>query len=397
MDPDDEFTKTKALLGQYFDKDKCHRYEMEGIIAAGLSGIAWLVRYTGEGRPRANDSRIVLKIGLKAARKIEQDADEDENATIETRVGSIAHEGKMLEILRYARHIVKPISPENDPLRRRFKRLRPLHMQLGEWLYMEYLEKFVRIPLRVDEIKRVTSYGSGTLGRFIARATNDTIVPHPLPNRLLWHIFLCLARMGCAFIWPPASGGTEFPSPDMSQQAWINLDLHAGNGMLIVEPSSLIHTAANNSRAILINNPQEAAAEMVYQAGLLMYGIIIEHPRPQAAAADPRSLDNTAFGTIQLFPNQDPLQTIQTCAVRLVPDNRGRSPFPTLEDELVILVCRCMARNMLERPTLAESMQGLIMVNRRGQPYNTRLNAARASRESDENISLIVQRLIFDA
>ncbi|KAI0155006.1 hypothetical protein GGR57DRAFT_502192 [Xylariaceae sp. FL1272] len=283
-DPDDEFAETKVLLGSYFDEDKAGRYEMEGIIATGASGIAWLVRYTGKGRPRANDNRIVLKIGRIAANKMERGADEDGNAVIDDRVGSIVHEGRMLELLRFARHIVKGIFPENDPLGLKVRDLRPLHMQWGEWLYMEYLEN-------------------------------------------------------------------------------------------------------------LINSPQEAAAEMVYQAGLLMYGIIIEHRRPQAEAVDPRSRYAT-FGTIQVGSNE---HQIQTCATRLLSDDYGRSRYLTLEDDLIILVCHCMARNMRERPTLAELMQRLNTASRRGEPYYTRLDPAWASRESDENVSRIVQRLIFNA
>lgn len=73
-----------------------------------------------------------------------------------------------LQILKYAKHIVKYVVIPKDPFRRVRAPLRP--HRLDDWIFLEWMQ-------------------NGTLGTFLERVSEANVTT--LPNRLLWRLFFC--------------------------------------------------------------------------------------------------------------------------------------------------------------------------------------------------------------
>ncbi|KAI0147081.1 hypothetical protein GGR57DRAFT_506059 [Xylariaceae sp. FL1272] len=420
---DSDVTVARNLLAHYFDRDEQRRFELEGLIGGGVDGAAWKVKYRFQGvRPEnPNDpdqeippqsiGRIVLKTNRGRVERLqkrnlilpqvglipppaqisqqEQRPDQPFPTILDRDNDDIYAEHKVLRALRGAMHIVNDFRPTNDPLGRWHHNV-PLHtLDAHEWLYMEFLQ-------------------NGTFCDFIERASMDSSVT-TLPNRLLWKIFLCLLRIftGMAFPPPIPTGNSQTRQPEtipsgVPAVGYYHDDLHNenlmfGNISVREEEHRLVPIlkAIDLGATVELRNAgqrQNADNDAVWDVGTLMYSLIALQEDIMDSNVQPHDGNDEFFKRIR-WPtsSQSPRDDKWTCAVALLPDQPNDVPFPGLDDNMRILVCACMFRTRAERPALAEVLAVVEQCSRFGADhYGNR------PEEQDDNISRLVQRLIFD-
>lgn len=156
--------RTKALrVGNYFDNSI--RYTFLGLLGSGGYGLAFLIRINHHIYQRLE--RFVLKCVLDGDEKAEENLEEE----IKHLKASDGHQATyhilppltFCKTLRGAKHIVRILS-DNTPDFGMGPTTFP-----GKSMVMEYLEH-------------------GSMRRLIDKLST---LAHPLPNRILWSIFLC--------------------------------------------------------------------------------------------------------------------------------------------------------------------------------------------------------------
>ncbi|KAI1080348.1 hypothetical protein F5B20DRAFT_589424 [Whalleya microplaca] len=181
MDWVDEEGSAARLRTLFSDKN---RFQFVTIIPGGATGYIFLFR---ERDPSTGAIRSFVV-------KIPNDDDV---------VKYIRNEIHWLEVLKHSDHIIDMLQVHNNPLL-------PDENGTGglgaDFMILEYLE-------------------NGTLADFIDKAQWNTI-----PNRILWHIFLCMTRACVAMAYPPSEGQREDlrPVQPLSLSQW---DMHTRNFM----------------------------------------------------------------------------------------------------------------------------------------------------------------------
>ncbi|KAI1326447.1 hypothetical protein F5Y16DRAFT_421755 [Xylariaceae sp. FL0255] len=390
-----EFTD---VLAQYFDADTYKRFEMIKLAGGGISGIAWKLKYDRSNLPsymheivpipRRTDGRIQY-IALKTPRDRMIDEDDmgimsdDDFGVISLDGGSgpgtslsngpLRAEMEILNVLKWGKHIVRLLLPIQDSLSAPQPDLEPHRLKPDEWIYMEWLE-------------------NGTVGQFIRRAM-DKNIQAPLPNRLLWRMFLCLIRIYIALGWPPRQSSPSGPqvTEQVDGAAWgryLHTDIHYNNMMFgdMVSPNNATDTNA-------IEDPQDGQ-EHDFAPIIKLIDFYNTKGRDPTREKDTHTT-NLWFlaGVMQNLITLSNTQVAQTAskifrvgknpanfahetnAIMIVPASSGAEPYPGLDPELRDLVCLSLAVDStvrLELGTLVKVIE--IAIAERDEAYYKALN-----------------------
>ncbi|KAI8634666.1 hypothetical protein F5Y19DRAFT_469727 [Xylariaceae sp. FL1651] len=400
----EDVIRTRDLLAQYLKRDELHRFQMEGFLGGGYNGLTWKVKYEPiepvAASPGSNpwptglktgERRIILKTTRRAAmNSSDHEEDEDEynnsksDSEYEDNTQNIIEEKMFVRALQWAKHTVTELRPHKDPLKQTFPGVRPHYMK-GEWMYMEWLE-------------------NGTLKKFVDRAL-DNGVPIPLPNRLLWRLFMCLIRMCIAMGWPPDMPDGENPQP-VSERiqgpphgGFIHGDLHHENlmfGEMLVNDPDTEHALTPILKMIDFGSMQQkgptasvhkaAIANNLYDIGVMMIEIITLDYSTEVVPDGSKDKEFRLDNTQNVF--------FITSGGDLLPNEYGVDPFPSLDKELRDLVCACLAVDEDLRPSLAAVANRVSQALRLKDEQYYVLQGTRG--ESDEEIRNLVYQLILE-
>ncbi|KAI1086535.1 hypothetical protein F5B19DRAFT_498251 [Rostrohypoxylon terebratum] len=148
-------------LRTYFDRAPLFKWG--GKLGAGANGIVYKVFQQVEGKVRTLAVKIVpIDVDLGGNKSWDEEWGQ-EHDYLPPEVESLEGEKLWLRV-----HLL------NDPLSQKFEDI--IHHRMRTWLFMEYAE-------------------NGGLERFVERHA-EHYAGEPMPNRLLWRLFMCLIR-GC--------------------------------------------------------------------------------------------------------------------------------------------------------------------------------------------------------
>ncbi|KAI0455902.1 hypothetical protein F5B21DRAFT_513708 [Xylaria acuta] len=300
--------------------------------------------------------------------------------------------------LRFARHIVKWLTLTPDPMA-------PGPGNEGfslPYFFVEYLE-------------------NGTLGQFQKRIENVTTltlpsgleIPFMLPNRLLWSIFLCLIRACVGMAWPPDGLDVvlEVPAPP--------------------EPLTLAHMDMHNNNVMFGGiDEKEEEHRIVPIAKLIDLGEAHERPTGESRIPpDPSAMNrydnvlhlatyraNTGRRNQGIDKNIIDVGVLMAGLVANVPgfvitcqrNMMDTSIHPYLDEDLRVLIQRCLAVDPENRPRLEELIELAGRDNSpffRDEKYYKRdeglavMGAANPAEEleTDDALNAIVQMYILNA
>ncbi|KAI0455932.1 hypothetical protein F5B21DRAFT_523154 [Xylaria acuta] len=313
--------------------------------------------------------------------KENKEEDDEDNAG----QSQIPNEKKWLKVLRWSKHIVNDVTPTKDPLARQFPGIRSHHMDIDNWIYLEWLE-------------------NGTLKRFVDRAIQLEI---RLPNRLLWRFFLCLIRMCIAMGWPAEKPEEEDPEPvteiakGRARGGLIHGDMHDQNimfGNFIPDDPDMEHTITPILKLIdlggmrMVEGDRDAmrgaVRENLFDIGIIMVELVTLSSDTARGIYPSESLA-TKF---RVAPSSS--QELMTNGGVILP-NGNTNPYPKLDTALRGLICSCLATTPENRPA-ASALANVVTTcikNRDGQFYTSR----GYTKESDDDIRSIINQLIFNA
>ncbi|KAI0410485.1 hypothetical protein F5X98DRAFT_385553 [Xylaria grammica] len=361
----DIIAEARGRLFGYFARDAERRFAMENAIGGGVAGLTWKIQYM----PTPGQARYIVLKTDRVYSRVAADVDFEYQS-------SLLLERQNLEILRWAKHTVKEVKVDRDPLAETLEGLQSHYMQMGHWLYLEWLE-------------------NGTVKSMVEKARFNRI---RLPNRFLWRAFLCLIRMCIAMGWPPAQPPGPDPQP-VSERArggatagYQHRDMHSANLMF---------------GGLQPNDPDREHLTVPILK-LIDLGTMLDHSVNDRRLADTSVAENLfdigrelAAG---IYPSVGEAQPFRVAAngplavtngVQLLPGDDGVEPFPELDADLRGLVCACLAPEPAARPragALANAV--LTAVNGRDAAFYAGYGVRG---ESDEDLRALVGRLFFDA
>ncbi|KAI1637990.1 kinase-like domain-containing protein [Biscogniauxia mediterranea] len=350
-----ELQRLRLKVKEFFTSDD--RFVFEKDLATGTSGFGILFKETDK---KGSSRRFVVK------RSVEEEWDAD-----------IQNELNWLQKMQYVKHIVNLVTVTNNPIL-------PQNGQGGLGgvsIIMEYME-------------------NGTIRQFLDRASGET-----LPNRLLWAIFLCLIRACTGMAYPPPRPDddgnlpAEIPLEGVIPSTLAHRDMHDGNLMFdCLDPKHREHSLVpvvkliDFDRATLM--PDQVVApkdnEIASFDGLLNlsqlrspYGVRntgIDENIISAGIVMTRIITNSKSLPLPLYREQI----------------RDPNIFPSLDNDLRLLILRCLAVDPENRPRLEELLTQLHEgLSTKTQAYYAN-NKAMADRERDETISEIVSKFILN-
>ncbi|KAI1342677.1 hypothetical protein F5Y15DRAFT_430028 [Xylariaceae sp. FL0016] len=414
MDATTPEVQAEALLKQYFERDEQGRFVWEGRLGEGYYSRAWKIKYQPNGRTAAQQTgseprislpdevrRIVLKTLLNDAQggplKFNgtphppgaAGAGPATGADSEEGDSQIYNEKKWLQVLKWAKHIIKMVDVPNDPLSRRFEGVPRSPWNGKMYLYLEFIE-------------------NGTLARLITKASGRGV--NIFPNRILWRFFLCLVRMCIAMTWPPDRPAGVNPQPVLEKsrpndqpRGLKHDDVHNHNIMIgpflhdSTEPEhyeltpilKLIDFGLANEIKPPVAPPDRAVAINVFEAGAIMKCLIMKQIIVEFEGTPGAETKTFEFGGLR----------VKTRAVDMLPDVKRPDPVPFLDRNLRDLVCICMAKDPEDRPKLdflEDTLQEAIRARNHAW-YSNGYQYCDASQESDDAIKMMMQNLVLDA
>ncbi|KAI0881488.1 uncharacterized protein GGS22DRAFT_196436 [Annulohypoxylon maeteangense] len=343
----------KTLLGT-----QPSRFTFETLLDAS-NGAAIIVRET---LPNGEERKFVLKAAANCT-----DA-------------SIRAESAWVNRLEYAAHVSNPIHLSNTPL---------LHLG-APYFIAEYLPH-------------------GTLVRFQERAIKAKL---PLPNRILWSIFLCLVRGCIAMAYPPKGPDTQLEhTRDEEPSRLTHNDMHGANFVFgMVEKTRLL---SRNGTVYLHEHA------FLPPLKLIDFGLASE-TGPQS----PRELNQRLYQEHDVFlglPNlREPvgrrhegtdfnILDIGVVMARVMSGHiigqlyeariwsRSLNVRPDLDPDLRLLIQACLAVDPLTRPRLEEfnTMINNGLFNKTAEHYGAAGQGD--GPESDATLRRIVSTCILDA
>ncbi|KAI0853477.1 hypothetical protein F5Y00DRAFT_270644 [Daldinia vernicosa] len=408
----EDFDGTEEVLRDYFSRDPEQRFELERAIGSGMNGIAWRIKYKEQVQGQTRTRRLILKVDRPIEGRGQQgdipannayggeDNDEDEanenidyNAEVDGRIPytyddnapQLVNERIYLKMMQKAMHVVNLIEPPHDPFAKTFPDVDP-HGLKG-WVFMEYLE-------------------NGTLRQFTDNVYD--LLDGPLPNRLLWRLFLCLIRACIAMSYPPhegpIGGATERIRPDRRPRRIEHGDMHDENVMFgpMIPDGGIEHALTPILKLIDFGSVEEFPDEdefvergesrNVFHMGVLMCLLISQDSDETTLVTDGGIAEYN--GELDMGEGQP---SITVAAGFLCPDNPDNEDYSHIDSFLLDLVLQCTACRWQDRPRLVDleilAYQGV--TERTPQAYaEAGLNA---EAESDENIRRIIQDMIFNA
>ncbi|CAJ2511945.1 Uu.00g075700.m01.CDS01 [Anthostomella pinea] len=206
---------------------------------------------------------------------------------------------------------------------------------------------------------------NGTLSDFIEKVAAENT---PLPNRLLWRLFLCLLV------------GDLIAQHDEHQLSPVLKIIYFGlsKGQLETEGGLKVKGTEQNLRSI----GMWVVKIMQYLISVENFGLDVGETKSFVKKIDK---DNTV--------------SVETYAAAMLPDTTPATmPFPWLDGELRELICECLAVDQAHQPTLQRLLTDIstAFTARNAFAYFGR-DPIQAVKESDVWIIALVQRLIFGA
>ncbi|KAI1434335.1 hypothetical protein GGR50DRAFT_695273 [Xylaria sp. CBS 124048] len=385
----DEVEKIQAILTEAFDRDEKKRFQMETVIGCGVFGLTWKIKCLPSSDPTSTGSssepdirHLVLKTEATLTFGLLDRSSDSLDIFPEYDDIEPMYDRKWLKMLKWAKHVVRDMTPEDDPLAQQFLGRSLNGAEAEYWVYMEWLE-------------------NGTLGTFIDKASESEVIQVPLPNRLLWRFFLCMTRMCIAMGWPPQQPEGDDPQPVTERAhgpAYGGLshsDIHSGNVMLggfmpddpdkehwLTPILKLIDFGEMKKLEGEQKEIEKANAANLYAIGYIMLMLVKLDTQWPGHSAQPWRLD----------PSQPEFLTF---GAPLLPDVNGVDPYPTLDPNLRNLVCLCLARESKKRlsPSIMANVAVKCIAERDEKYYRDR----GVEGESDESIREILQEILFNA
>ncbi|KAI0010248.1 kinase-like domain-containing protein [Xylariaceae sp. FL0662B] len=346
--------KLSGSLRQYFS-DK-NRFKWERTLEPG--GFGFLACFRERNPATGNVRRFVVKCP--------QDIDDDED------IESLNREKTWLGVLKDARHIVNPIAISNNPLLpRKVTRQGFTHPHI----IIEYIE-------------------NGTLGDFLERCGDRDI-----PNRILWRIFLCLIRACVAMAYPPRAGQREEPRANVVPNKLAHGDMHLENFMFGgLDMNDLEHNLVPILKLIDFGLASDEEGDkprlnrQVYEKfdkELEFY----RYNQPNGVRNSGINANVIGIGMTMsaLIHGMDTLEE-SPCREAM------QEELPSLDNDLQLLILRCLAVDSKNRPTLQELVtKAYNAVLTRDAAFYNRMNLPNKADETDATIRRIVQNYILSA
>ncbi|KAI5866081.1 kinase-like domain-containing protein [Durotheca rogersii] len=364
-------SEARRLLS-HFEKAGEKRFELERIIGEGAWGVTFKMKIRERSAPSHEwrpMRRFVMKRSLTVAAR-----------------QKIRREERVLRRLRGSVHIVQPYSLGDSVSAR-------LMSRLGEGtLLMEWI-------------------GNGLLHDVIHRAADWG---HPLPNRLLWRLFLCLCRMVIAMAWPPGGSGTVTPSVEVlpipnaggnrpPKSRLIHGDLNARNIMIgelepqehrLVPVLKLIDFGSSRDLPKGLNQPPDPAVKgNLLNIGQIMLTIVGGSHR--GGAADMVVRDHGKEKTVKSYARDlDGLNRLYKAPASIAA--RHGEKVKNLDPDLRRLVVLSVASDVNERLDL-EDLVAAVEHYATAKTQAHYLGYKYYANESDQSVARITRELILGA
>ncbi|GAP92950.1 putative serine threonine protein kinase protein [Rosellinia necatrix] len=282
------------------------------------------------------------------------------NDSTEETIQAMENEIKWVQILKHAEHTVNPIYIRNGPN----EGLTGLDRV---FIILEYLE-------------------NGSLSQFVERA-EDVV----LPNRILWSIFLCLTRACVAMAWPPEQGQPEEVQPNVMPSALAHWDMHGGNMLFghlgarqehgLVPPLKLIDF--DNSDTVDQEKVPNMSAVEEFDDELEL----AQYRREQGVTNPGIHANVLDVGlTMVRIVAEDPVLEVEDCREFI------QNEHPLMDDDLQLLIVRCLAADPGNRPKLDE----LLHLAWNAVFSKTYRNTQYENYETDARVREIIQRFILN-
>ncbi|KAI8953137.1 kinase-like domain-containing protein [Xylaria longipes] len=333
---------------EYFTKH--HNFEFERRLGLGSGAVALLFKELEREAPETKKRNVVVKFAFSEYEHRNRQADDE-----------IENELKWLKMLQGPEHIVKILGNELD----RSKVSRPA-------LVLEYVE-YGSIQ---DLCKRMTARKS------------------PLPNRVLWSMFLCLIRACVGFAYPPWQDGERETIPTdgiKKPSSIIHNDLHDENVLIgDLMPDVIEHRHAPILKVI------DFGKAMVVPPG---NGVTADQTNIQEAARIITGVVAMKYSTLR-DENMEVDIPDETGNVRKIvaftdPALRDSSGLlPALQNLLLL----CQAANPKDRPSLQYVLNACedAVRTHTAQSYTGIANYD-STLESDDSIRGTIQQIVFNA
>ncbi|RYP25687.1 hypothetical protein DL768_011382 [Monosporascus sp. mg162] len=296
----------------------------------------------------------------------------------------VQNEGKWVELLRYAKHIVTPVPIRGGPS--------TLSQGAGwrlPYVIMEYIENGTLLQFQQRIARAHRTLPDGTTARLV------------LPNRFLWSTFFCLVRACVGMAWPPAGPHVQLETPRAIRPLGLtHSDMHQGNIMF----GRLYPEEAEHSRVPMVRLIDFGEAKVmrpnvshlpVDEFSKNEYDIPLDLARYRPASGSRnQAIDKNLMDTGCVMT-----RVLAGCEFAFVGACRGftRDPdiHPSLDPDLRLIIQRCLAVDPLNRPRL-EELVALIRGNIKTERDYEDIEGYDGL-ESDDTLEYIVSTFILDA
>ncbi|KAI5925996.1 kinase-like domain-containing protein [Camillea tinctor] len=347
------------------------RFRFEKIIGEGSAGVTFKMRIKeeeGPPSPHRTPSRSVRRFVMK--RSLNEQAERN-----------LAQEVKVLERFKASMHISRPFYIDDGKLENALSYIN------GPTLLTEWIE-------------------GGLLYDFIQRLGNRD---RPLPNRMLWRLFLCFCRFLVAMAWPPAGDGSAavietIPAPKPPVSRLVHGDLNHRNVMVdAFEPTEhsrvpllkLIDFGGSRDLPAAANQPADIAVKtnMLYIGQIMLTLLGGSH---RGGSSD-----------MQITTTGGEAKTIKSCARDLDNMNpaykmpqpliaRHKDRMDNLDPRIRSLVAQCCALNTADRPDVEDLLKAIEdAIKTTTQDYYSSYKYA--ADETDSALQRISRQLLLDA
>ncbi|KAI2628483.1 hypothetical protein GGR54DRAFT_587337 [Hypoxylon sp. NC1633] len=366
-----ESRQQARIIRQYFQRERPLRYEAVTVISEGAWGFTLKMKTVvppGPSASLAGSRTFVIKAAPPEVRHAEDN--------LETEFG-------FLQRLRRCMHIVNLIPPEK------------VRIQSSSVILMEWIPN----GLLRDLLGRIADRGQ------------------PLPNRMLWRLFLCLCRMLIGMAWPDsttAQGLEVIPASNTisGQSRIVHGDLNHGN-VMIGNIESTEHTLVPILKLIdfgaASEMPETQDANDAIRTNMLYIGRIMLFLVGGIHRSTPSDMkihvgDQTNEKTIRSFAKDlDEVNPLRLQPLRSENDRRTvadehRRRMNNLDPNLRDLLVQCLASNKDNRPALPDLVREVENNIRTGtEQYYRQQNFPYAQNESDAALRRISRELFLDA
>ncbi|KAI8945110.1 hypothetical protein F4801DRAFT_598362 [Xylaria longipes] len=302
---------------------------------------------------------------------------------------NITTEIDALDRLRGCMHIAQPSRMLNNPRWNRV--IKPLE---GPTLLMEWIE-------------------NGLLWDFYEKRSE---LDEPLPNRLLWSLFLCLCRMVVGLAWPPRDLGQPVRGkptleviPPLDEKGerppksrLLHGDFHGQNIMIDkLEPLEhksipllkLIDFGMSRDLPVRANEPKDLVVKTNLRAiGEVMLGLLRGNVAGGPGMMDisydgqPKRINSYATDLVKLSSKYK-------APAAMVAKHQDR--VDNLDPEIRSLVAACVAVNIEDRPDI-ENLLGIVERNAKNKEAGDYKDYKYPNNETDAAIKRIVEETMFN-